>query len=487
MDDATAPWVLSGGLCVGHAALRARAARAASGFRALGVRDGDAVALLLGNGLPHLEASLAAGLAGAYPVPIDPAAPPGVADFILRDCGARLLVADCPAPPGVDAALPRVPGDPPGWAAWAERHPPLDAPAAAPPGAVIYTSGTTGRPKGVRRAPAPAGSRPARALTVYGFDRPGRAVALVDGPLSHSVPNAFCRLALAAGADLVLRPDADPEALLDAVARHRVTHLHVVPAQMARLLALPAAVRAAHDVSSLRHVAHGAAPCPPALKRAMAAWWGPVFHEYYGSTETGLVTFQGPDEALAYPAGVGRALPGIAIHILDPEGRPLPPGAVGAVYAGSDTLHRFTFIGDDARRAAAGRGDLVTAGDVGRVDAEGRLTLLGRAAEAIPVPGGGDVHPAAVEAALSELAGVGDCAVFGVPGPHGDEVVACVSPGPGPASDPAALRAALAARLRPEEVPRRIVVLERLPRAPSGKMLKGELRALFGGPASRDG
>ncbi len=478
------PWILSDGRRIPHAELRRRAARAASGFRALGVGEGDAVAVLLGNGTPFLEASLGAAMAGAHPVPVDAGAPADLVAFVLGDCAARLVVAGRAAAARLPSGVPAVVADDvAAWERWADGQAPLEGPAPAPRGAVIYTSGTTGRPKGVRRGPTPADHRPVRALRVYGFDRPGRIVALIDGPLHHSVPNAYARVALAAGADIVLRPGFDPEATLAAVARHGVTHLHIVPSAMARLLALPEAVRRRHDLSSLRHVVHGAAPCPPQVRRGMADWWGPVLHEYYGSTETGLLTFHTEAEAMAAPGSVGRPLPGIALQVLDGEGHPLPPGAVGAVYAGSDTMAGFTYIGAPERRAAIGRGDLVTAGDLGWLDAHGVLHLAGRAAEAVQV-GGSLVHPSAVEAVLSGLPGVADCAVLGLPGPDGDELVACVSARPGAAVDPDALLAELAARVDPEAVPRRLTVLDALPREPSGKMVKRRLLDLLAAPPS---
>ncbi len=484
VEDDGGPWVLADGRCITHADLRRGAARAASGFAALGVGEGDAVAILLGNGTPFLEAMLGATLVGAHPVPISPAAPPADVAFILADCAARLLVADAALADRVPPGPLRLPvADVAAWERWTSLHPPRAAPAPAFRGSIAYTSGTTGRPKGLRRASPPPGHRPARALMVYGFDRPGRAVALIDGPLHHSVPNAYARVALGAGADIVLRPGFDPEATLDAIARHRVTHLHLVPSAMARLLALPDAVRRRSDLSSLRHVVHGAAPCPPHVRRGMAEWWGPVLHEYYGSTETGLLTFHTEAEAIAAPGSVGRPLPGIALHVFDEEGHPLPPGAVGAVYAGSDTMADFTFIGAPERRAAIGRGDLVTAGDLGWLDAHGALHLAGRASEAVRV-GGMRVHPSAVEAVLAGLPGVADCAVLGVPGPDGDELVACVSPRPGAAVDPEALLAGIAARVAPEAVPRRLKVLDALPREPSGKMVKRRLLEVLSAPSS---
>ena len=472
-----APWLSFEGDRRGQAALRLAAARAASGLRALGIREAETVALLLGNGFVLIEAQMATAIAGAFPVPLNPAAEPDVVGFILHDCAARVLVADAARLDTVRSSVPRhvtviLAED---WDAWTARHAPLADPSPASRGAIIYTSGTTGRPKGVRRDPPPLGSRPTRALAVYGFDRPGRATALVDGPLSHAVPNAYLRIAMGAGANVVLRSGFDPVATLDAIARDRVSHLHLVPATMTRLLALPEQDRRSRDLSSLRHVVHGAAPCPPHLGRALIDWWGDVVHEYYGSSETGLVAFHGPGEARARPGTVGRALPGIAIRILDAEGAELPPGVIGRVYAGSDTLHAFTYLGDPERRAAVGHGDLVTAGDLGWLDADGYLFLAGREAEVIRT-GTDTIHPALVEAALAAEVGVADCAVLGLPVGGREVVTACVEPVTGAALDRVRLAAVLADALPPAARPGSLRIVDRLPREASGKLSKPKLR-----------
>ncbi len=362
------------------------------------------------------------------------------------------------------------------WDEWLARHPPIATPIEAQRSAIIYTSGTTGRPKGIRRPAATASGPPSRALRVYGLDRPGPATMLITGPLYHSVPNACGRLAFGAGADLVLQPRFSPEETLDLIARHRVTHLHLVPAMMVRLLGLPEDVRRGADISSLRHVVHGAAPCPVAVKRAMIEWWGPVIHEYYGSTETGLLTFHGSAEALAKPGTVGRALPGITLHVLDDAGRPQPPGIVGDIYAGSSTLQDFTYIGREEARAEIGRGNLVTAGDVGWLDPDGYLFLGDRKRDVI-VSSGTRIYPAEVEAALLGSPGIADCAVIGVPDPElGQAVVAFVvlSAGSGPSA--ATVRHGLAGRLPPEKRPHRIEIVPNLPREDSGKVFKNKLR-----------
>ena len=486
-EERDAPWISFGGERRPQAALRERAARGAACLRAFGLRDGDAVALLLGNGFTIVEAQMAAAQAGAFPVPLNPAADPDVIGFILRDCAARVLVAETrlldTVRPGVPSPVTVIPAE--DWDDWIARYPPVAEPSPASRGAIIYTSGTTGRPKGVRREPPPPGTRPTRALQVYGFDRPDQATALVDGPLSHAVPNAYLRIAMGAGANVVLRSHFDAAATLDAIEQDRVSHLHLVPAAMARLLALPEEIRRSRNLSSLRHVVHGAAPCPPHLKRALIDWWGPVVHEYYGSSETGLVAFHDPAEARAKPGTVGRALPGIAIRILDPEGRDLPSGSIGRVFAGSDTLHAFTYLGDPERRAAMGRGDLVTAGDLGWLDAEGDLFLAGREADVIRI-GDGSVHPAMVEAALAVEAGVADCAVLGLPGGDGPEIfVACIEPVAGAVLDRARLTAVLAAALPGGAPPGRIEIVENLPRQSSGKLSKVRVRQMMMEPSAQ--
>ena len=362
------------------------------------------------------------------------------------------------------------------WAAWLGRHPPIAAPVEALRSAVIYTSGTTGPPKGIRRSAATPSGPPSRALTVYGLDRPEPATVLITGPLYHSVPNAYGRLAFGAGADLVLQPRFSAEATLDLIARHRVTHLHLVPAMMVRLLALPEALRRNADVSSLRHVVHGAAPCPIGVKRAMIDWLGPVIHEYYGSTETGLLTFHDATEALTKPGTVGRALPGIALHVLDDAGRPQPPGTVGDIYAGSPTLQDFTYIGRAEARAEIGRGDLVTAGDVGWLDPDGYLYLGDRKRDVI-LSGGTRIYPAEIEAVLLAVPGVADCAVIGVPHVElGQAVAAFVVLLAGTHLHAETLRYHLAEVLLPEKVPHRIDIVPALPREDSGKIFKNRLR-----------
>lgn len=492
--------LISGARVRTHEEVEHNALRAAAGFRALGVSEGDAVALLLRNDLVFFEASRGAVLAGAYPVPLNWHGTAADIGYILRDCGAKVLVAHedlvpdsseattvivVDTPPELVAAYRVVTGNAQGveWEAFLAAHQPLAVPAAAERAAVIYTSGTTGRPKGVKRAPVarPQGSK--RAMQVYGLDSEGMgggaARVLINGPLYHSVPNAYSRLALKAGADIVLQPKFEAEALLALIEAHRITHMHIVPTMFVRLLRLPDEVKSRYDVSSLRYVVHGAAPCPPAVKAAMIGWWGAVIYEYYGSTETGLLTRLTPAESEKKPGSVGRALPGITIKIFDGNGAELAPGATGDVYAGSETMHRFIYIGQEQKRAEIGRGDLVTAGDIGRLDDDGYLYLSDRKRDMI-ISGGINIYPAEVEAVLITLADVKDCAVFGIPDEaFGEAVCALIEPVAGRAMTAEVVRAALAGRLERAKMPRRIEIVAALPREDSGKIFKQKLRAAF--------
>jgi long-chain acyl-CoA synthetase len=496
------PDVISGERRIGLDGLRERASKAAAGFRALGVAEGDTVALVLRNDFVFFEAALGASLAGAYPVPINWHATGDEAGYILRDSAAKALVVHEDLLPGIAADLPAnlialVAETPPeiaaayglsrwtapaletnDWDDFVGAQGPLENPSPVNRSAVIYTSGTTGRPKGVRRQPPAPGATPPTlsGLTPFGLDQPGPITVLMNGPMYHAAPNIYGLSALHVGADIVLQARFDAEELLALIAQHRVTHMHIVPTMFVRLLKLPDAVKARYDLSSLRFVVHGAAPCPPEVKRAMIQWWGPVIHEYYGSSETGLAAFHGSQEALDKPGTVGRPLPGVAIVIVDDDGSELPVGAVGEIYIRPGGLPDFTYIGQDDKRREVGRGDHVTVGDVGYLDADGYLFLCDRKRDMI-ISGGVNIYPAEIETVLVTVPGVKDCAVFGIPDDDfGEAVCAFVEPMEGVTLDPAGLRAALAEQLSRYKLPKVIEIVADLPREDSGKIFKRRLR-----------
>lgn len=491
--------ILAGDRRLSQEALMTRAARAASAMKAEGLAEGDSIAVILRNDFTFLEAMLGAAMIGVYVAPVNWHATADEAAHILRDSGARLVVvhADLMArfgaglPDGVRVLQVTTPGeiaaaygfDPvravpeQDWDRWRDAHPPHEGPAAAPRSNIIYTSGTTGAPKGVVREPA-TGVMAERVRDVvalaYGI-APGRVIrTAITGPMYHSVPNVYALHAVRTpGALVIVQPRFDAEDLLRLIDEHRLTHLHLVPTMMVRLLKLPPETRARYDLSSLRHVVHGAAPCPPEVRAAMIDWFGPVIGEYYGASETGPAIVLTPDEAPEHPGSVGRPTPWTRIEIVDRHGQPCPTGEIGEIYLKIDDYPRFEYRNRPGEADRMRRGDLVSAGDMGFLDAEGFLHLRDRKTDMI-ISGGVNIYPSDVEAALLDIPGVRDAAVLGLPDAEfGELVAACVATD----LDEAALRAALAERLARFKIPRRFHIVESLPREDSGKIRKKNLRA----------
>ena len=203
-----------------------------------------------------------------------------------------------------------------------------------------------------------------------------------------------------------------------------MTHTHVVPTMFHRLLALPEEVRASAEVSTLRHVLHGAAPCPVTVKRAAIEWLGPIIWEYYAATE-GVGSFVGSEAWLERPGTVGRPFGADQVYVGDEEGVPLGPGETGLVYLKATGVARFDYFKDAEKTAAAFRGDYFTLGDVGYLDEDGYLFLTDRTANLI-ISGGVNIYPAEVDAVLLEHPAVGDAAVIGIPDDEWGESVHAV-------------------------------------------------------------
>lgn len=499
--------ILSGDRRLEYTKLAERAARAASGLASLGVAAGDSVALLLRNDFAFFEASFAADRLGAYATPINWRFKPAEIGYILKDCAAKVLIAHADlaahatealgeevvliivdTPPEIADAYPdleRVPPPPAHALLWEEMtsaYPPWSAPAPPTRNAIIYTSGTTGRPKGVRRAPVDAAMASAMATLVetalgLSLQRPVRTV--ITGPMYHAAPNLYGLWAARAGGLVVLQPKFEPEALLKLIETHAITHLHMVPTMFTRLLKLAPNVRARYDLSSLQFVAHAAAPCPPEIKRAIIEWWGPVIHEYYGGTETGGAVACTPEEALAKPGTVGKALAGCALRIIGADGAALRPREVGEVYIRNEAFPDFTYHGREAERAAIERDGFVSLGDVGYLDEDGFLFLCDRARDII-ISGGVNIYPAEIEAELLSMPEIADCAVIGIPDEEfGEQVCAIVEPVAGATLDLQEVRAFLQPRLADFKLPRVLTLMDALPHEDSGKVFKRHLRDAY--------
>ncbi len=509
---------MSAGITAGEryrswADIQTNAARAAGGFAELGIREDDSIGLMLRNDFPTFEVNQAASQLGAYAVPINWHFTPDEAGYILKDCGAKVLVAHTdllaqiaggvpegvkvfavPTPDEVAAAY-NVPAEkrvvPAGvepWESFVSASAPRTAPPAAARGSMIYTSGTTGRPKGVRRRPATPEQMIAaaqEAATFWGLKPDPSIVVLMNGPMYHSAPSAYGNASGRLQLHMVLQPRFEAEDMLRLIERHKVSHMHIVPTMFVRLLRLPQEVKDRYDVSSLRFVSHGAAPCAPAVKRQMIEWWGPVINEYYGATETGVVVWHGSEEAIAKPGTVGRVVPGGILRIVDEQGNDVKQGEVGEIYVRGPHLSEFTYNNDEAKRREVALGDLVTVGDIGYMDADGFLFLCDRKRDMI-ISGGVNIYPAEIEGALIQMPGVRDCAVFGIPDEEfGEQICAYVEPLPGAAIDAIAVRAFLGGQLARYKVPKVVEFAVALPREDSGKIFKRKLRSPYWEKAGR--
>jgi long-chain acyl-CoA synthetase len=469
--------------------LNAAANRLVRALRARGVQAGDSLALICSNRPEFAEVVAACQRAGLRLTPINWHLTGGEAAYIVDDCEAVVVVADARLPELAAEAVASAPrarirlavgGDIDGFESYGDAIAGEDGSDIDDPvhgGSMLYTSGTTGRPKGVYRpTPPPVSAVASNAL--YGY-KPGEDLHLCTGPLYHAAPLAFSLSApLLAGVGVVLMDGWDAEETLRLVDKYRVTHTHMVPTMFHRLLQVPEDVRSGFDMSSLRFIIHGAAPCPVAVKQALMDWLGPIVWEYYAATE-GVGTFCDPHTWLAHPGTVGRPNPADQVKIGDERGEPLAAGEVGLVWIKAPAVGRFQYFKDENKTSSSYQGEYFTLGDMGYVDEEGFLYLTDRTANLI-ISGGVNIYPAEVDAVLLEHPAVADAATIGVPNPEwGEEVKAVIElrdgfePAPELATE---ILEFCRGRLARFKCPRTVDFIEELPRQDNGKIYKRLLR-----------
>ncbi|MFM9376051.1 acyl-CoA synthetase [Gordonia sp. VNK21] len=495
----------STGETVTYGQLDANSTRIAHYLReTLGLRPGDTVAIVSDNDLHVFDAYWAAVRSGMYVTAVNYHLTAGEVNFILGDCEASALFASAAVADAVSAAH-ELPGlaDPSRRIAWGGALPGFtdypDVLAAAsdepltdqPRGTdMLYSSGTTGRPKGIKPT-LPAGQVdeiPDLISAVFGpvYQFGEDSVYLSPAPLYHAAPLRYCAMVNSLGGTVVVMDHFDAQEALRLIEEYRVTHSQWVPTMFVRMLKLPEAVRARYDVSSMRVAVHAAAPCPAEVKARMIEWWGPVINEYYAATEAAGVALISSQEALDHPGSVGRAVLGVA-HVCGPDGADLPAGEVGVIYFERDEMP-FVYHNDPAKTAEAQHPqheNWATTGDLGYLDDDGYLYLTDRKAFTI-ISGGVNIYPQEAENVLINHPAVYDVGVIGLP----DEELGEVAVGfvqltaDAQASDrqsadelAAELLEFTRGQLATYKTPREIRFVDDLPRTPTGKLVKGELRA----------
>ena len=334
---------------------------------------------------------------------------------------------------------------------------------------IILTSGTTGTPKGAQRS-QPEGVGALAALFSKIPRRYGET-AMIAAPLFHSWGFLHFLLSLPTVATMVLRPRFDPEDTLRAVAEHRARVLAVVPVMMQRILALPEEVRRRYDLSSLEVTAASGSSLPGELATKWMDEFGDNLYNLYGSTEVAWASIATPEDMRAAPGTAGRPPRGTVIRIVDEDGNDVEPGDTGRIFIGNQLAFEGYTGGGDKERL----GDLLSSGDVGHFDDDGRLFIDGRDDEMI-VSGGENVFPREVEDLLADHDAVDDAAAIGVDDEDfGQRLMAFVVKAEGKDASEDDLKGYVKQNLARYKVPREIVFVEELPRNATGKVLKREL------------
>lgn len=464
-----------------------RAQRAAALLQELGLVPGDRLGLLLGNSLELLDLYRAAALIGVVAVPLSTLlAAPGVVK-LLADAGVAAVVADAALARVTSAAREQLPasirwltvgaggGGPEDYAARcaaadpaALAIPPLDEAAACH---LMYSSGTTGTPKGIVLSQR---TRALYALLFAGqFRIDADSVVMHSGSLVFNGAMVTLLPAWLAGCTYVLEHHFDAATVIARIGRERVSHLMLVPSQIAALLNHPDWPDARLD--SVRMVCSVGAPLPLEHKRRLAERLPGAVYELYGLTE-GFVTVLDARDLAARPDSVGLPVAFSTLRIVDPAGRDLPPGEIGEI-VGNGPLLMDGYLGQPDKTAEVMRDGWLHSGDLGRVDAEGYLYLVDRAKDLI-ISGGVNVYPRDIEEVAARHPAVAEVAVFGAPDPAwGETPIAAVSLRSGMTVAAADLRdwinANIAARFQRV---REVVIVATMPRNVAGKTLKRELR-----------
>ncbi len=477
--------------------LRERSRTLAASFYDLGLRPGDQVALMSYNSPEVMEVSNALSYLEVGFVMVGYRMQAPEIEYIVNNSDSKLLIfwhefADRILPykekfskllPGgfISFGGPTAEGtqDFEGLFAKAPTAVLDDVPAAAKAGnSMIYTSGTTGMPKGAARSTdfvTKDGVMDYLFGTIGFFKLADDEVHLVCCPLYHSAPSFFGLMTFMIGGTLLYMPRFDPEEFLKLVDKYKVTSTHLVPTMVTRLLQVSEEVTDKLDLSSLRTVICGAAPLFPEYKLAFLKRFGPCLHEYYGATETGINTAITPEEMQKRPSSVGKSFINNELKIFNDDGNEVADGERGVLYMFNSIMMDGYYKNDQAT-SEAHINKFLTAGDVAIRDEEGYYYIVDRVKDMI-IRGGVNIYPVEIEGVMSTMPIIDDVAVVGKPDKELGEIVAAfVVPVGGAMVTDEEIKAFCAPNLASYKIPSTIIIVDEIPRTPTGKILKRDLR-----------
>ena len=473
------------------AELARRVRRNAAAQRAAGLAPGDRVAVLDLNHPSCLELTLACAQVGTANAVVNfRLAPPEIV-YVINDARPRLLFVG----PEFAGAIEKVRGQLPsvervirvggaddeyeGWLAAHEPDPRVHPIAPGDCFVQLYTSGTTGFPKGAMLTHR--GMLAHAHNVAVDFELGPDARVQVAMPLFHVGGTSYSLVAISAGAHILMMRMPDPAAVLEMLEAEKITHTFLVPALLGAMNQVPGA--GARDYSALQSLSYGASPMPLPVMRASLALFPGVMHQVYGMTEqSGVVSSLGPadhaDPAVAHRlVSAGKPIHGVEIEIRDPvTGEPVPTGRPGEIWVRSEQLMGGYWGRPEATAATVTADGWLRSGDGGHIDADGYVYVTDRIKDMI-ISGGENIYPAEIERVMVEHPSISDVAVIGVPDERWGEVPkAVVVAAPGASVDTEQLLAYCREHLAAFKCPKSIDVVAALPRNPTGKVLKKDLR-----------
>jgi len=469
-------------LTLTYAQLDEAAGRTSALLAARGVRPGDRVGIMLPNVPAFPIAFYGALAAGAVVVPMNPLLKSREVAYYLGDSGARVVLAwhaaaGEAAKGAADAGAEAIAVETPDMAglladyepAWPEhgRQDQDDA-------VILYTSGTTGRPKGAELTHAGM----VRNAEISGrtlFDVGPDDVIMGCLPLFH-VFGLTCGLnvSVATGATLTLLPRFDPAKALDIMQRDRVTIFEGVPTMYAAMLHLPDADPA--KAATLRLCASGGAAMPVEILRGFEAKFGCIILEGYGLSETSPVASFNHPNRVRKPGSIGTPIEGVEMRLVDNAGDTVPDGEIGEIAIRGHNVMKGYWNKPEATAEVMSPDGWFRTGDMARVDSDGYYYIVDRKKDLI-IRGGYNVYPREIEEVLHEHPAVAEVAVIGIPHPDlGEEVGAAVALKPGATATPEELRAFTRDKVAAYKYPRRVWLVDSLPKGPTGKILRREVQ-----------